>query len=402
MPKHHFIIVNSCFKQLRVFTGIIIACLILTACSKDDPAPPEKVDQTVFMYLPWSINLTGAFYDNISAFKTAIKKGILSNERVIVFISTSATEATMFELVYKNGDCVEKQLKSYTNPPFTTAAGITSILNDVQYYAPASRYGMIIGCHGLGWLPADGVYTRSAGEKYHWEIEGVPLTRFFGAGFTAPEYNTDITTLAKGIINAGLKMEYILFDDCYLSTVEVAYDLKEAANYLIACPTEIMAVGMPYDKIAEYLVGNVDYKSISETFYDFFKNYSTPCGTIAVTKCSELDNLATIMKEINNQFTFDTSILSSVQRMDGYSPVIFFDYGDYVTKLCTDASLLARFEAQLERAVPSAYKKHTEYYYSMGSGRIKINTYSGTTISDPSQHSWTIQKTETAWYKATH
>lgn len=374
----------------------------MTACSKDDPTPPGKVDQTVFMYLPWTSDLTGYFYNNISDFKTAIKKGILSNERVIVFISTSATEATLFELVYKNGDCVEQQLKSYKDPAFTTAAGITSILNDVQYYSPANRYGMIIGCHGLGWLPADGVYTRSMGEKFHWEYEGVPLTRYFGAGGRTSEYKTDITTLAQGISNAGLKMEYILFDDCYLSTVEVAYDLREATNYLIACPTEIMAHGMPYDKIAEYLVGNVDYKSISESFYNFYKSYSTPCGTIAVTKCSELDNLAAIMKEINSQFTFDTSLINSVQRMDGYSPTIFFDFGDYVSKLCTDATLLAQFEAQLERTVPSAYKKHTEEYYSMGSGRIKINTYSGTTISDPTQHRWAVKKAETAWYKATH
>ena len=50
--------------------------------------------------------------------------------------------------------------------------------------------------------------------------------------------------------------------------------------------------------------------------------------------------------------------------MDGYSPVRFFDFGDYVSKLCKDPELMAEFKAQFERTVPGKYKKHTEYYYS--------------------------------------
>ena len=65
--------------------------------------------------------------------------------------------------------------------------------------------------------------------------------------------------------------------------------------------------------------------------------------------------------------------------MDGYTPTLFFDCGDYVAKLCTDAGLLARFEKQLERTIP--YKRHTDYYYTMNKGKIKINTFSGATIS---------------------
>lgn len=37
------------------------------------------------------------------------------------------------------------------------------------------------------------------------------------------------------------------------------------------------------------------------------------------------------MKEINHRYTFDPSLTSSLQRLDGYYPVIFFDYGDYVS-----------------------------------------------------------------------
>lgn len=46
------------------------------------------------------------------------------------------------------------------------------------------------------------------------------------------EFQTDVGTLARGIVGAGVKMEYILFDDCYMSSVEVAYELKEATRFL--------------------------------------------------------------------------------------------------------------------------------------------------------------------------
>jgi hypothetical protein len=356
------------------------------------------------MYLPWSGNLTSDFEKNISDLKSIIKQGILRDERVIVFFSKSSTEAVLYELTYKNGDCVEVPLKSYTKPPFTTPEGITSILNDVKDYSPAKRYGMIIGSHGLGWLPVERTTSRTAGQKYHWEYEGVPLTRFFGG--TTPEYQTEIADLAKGIAGAGLKMEYILFDDCYLSNIETAFELKEVTDYIIASPTEIMAHGMPYASIGQHLIGHVDYAGICLEFYQFYSKYEYPYGTIGVTTCSELDELAAVMKEINSGSTpLSPSQINSLQRMDGYTPVIFFDYGDYVRHLCTDAELLKRFEAQLDRTIE--YKRNTSEYYTAvvnwgEANRIKINTYSGTTVSDPSTHAWTATKAETAWYKATH
>lgn len=104
-------------------------------------------------------------------------------------------------------------------------------------------------------------------------------------------------TLARGIVGAGVKMEYILFDDCYMSSVEVAYELKEATRFLIASTSEMMAYGMPYATVGEFLLGNPDYGSLCEGFHDFYSTYEMmPCGTLAVTDCSELDNMAAIMK----------------------------------------------------------------------------------------------------------
>lgn len=384
---------------------LLILSFGLTACQEDEDPILGTADQTVLMYFPWSGNLLSFFQTNISDMESAIAKGILKRERVVVFLSTSPTQAELFELKYQQGECVRIPLKNYTSPAFTSAAGITSILEDVKTFASARRYAMTIGCHGKGWLPVSKAdKARSIGQKYHWEYEGVPMTRYFGGS----GYWTDVTTLAKGITDAGIKMEYILFDDCYMSSIEVAYDLKEVADYLIASPCEIMADGMPYAKIGSYLVGEVNYEGICDAFLDFYQTNAYPYGTIGVTVCSEVDRLAAVMKKINAQCTFDPSLRNSIQRLDGYSPTIFFDYGDYVAKLCNKApDLLATFEAQLERTVPSRYRKHTKSFFTtVGGGKgkeIEITTYSGITASDPSINfdaSSTLP--QTAWYKATH
>lgn len=52
------------------------------------------------------------FYQNIADLKSIIGNNILKNERVIVFICTSATKATLSELVYENGKGVQKTLKT--------------------------------------------------------------------------------------------------------------------------------------------------------------------------------------------------------------------------------------------------------------------------------------------------
>ena len=373
--------------------------LVFTSCKhKDKPTP--IIDKTIFVYMPWSNNLTNFFYQNISDLKEAIINDLTDNQRVVVFFSTTAIDASLYELKKEGKECKEVLLKEYVSPPFTTASGITSILNDVKSFAPALNYAMIIGSHGMGWLPVDGSTSRGYSmTKRHWEYEGVPMTRFFGG--TEAKYQTDITTLATGIINAGIKMEYILFDDCYMANIEVAYDLKEATHYLMASTSEIMAYGMPYSVIGGSLFGNTNYKAVCDGFYSFYSTYEVmPCGTFSVIDCSQLYELAQIMREINHKYTFDESLLNTIQRLDGYYPVLFYDYGDYVRKLCTDDALYDEFQQQLNKAVP--HHVHTPYYYSMNRGKIAINTFSGITTSEPSTHPEASEVVNTSWYKATH
>lgn len=390
-------------KRLIIIISFIVS-LLMVSCKNDDPEPEDDtIEKTLFIYMPWSSNLTKYFYQNIEDFESCIEEmGGLKREKVIVFLSESPTEAVLFEIKYKKGRCERVELKSYSDHPLTTENGIAEILEDVVSCASADKYAMIIGCHGMGWLPVRERKALRSREKYHWEYDNALLTRYFGG--LLPEYQTEISTLSSAIGKTGLKMEYILFDDCYMASVEVAYQLKDAADYLIASTCEIMAYGMPYATMGKHLLGTPDYKAICEDFHEFYSNYFMPCGTLSVIDLSQIDKMASIMRHINTNYTFKDNEQNDLQILDGYRPTIFYDFGGYVSSMLRQnnapLSLMQEFEQQLNLLIP--YKTNTDYFYTASRGKVKIEKFSGVTTSDPSYNPLTAEKNATAWYQATH
>lgn len=406
----------------KILYFILASTLYLFASCSDETSsnadilPTTNAEKTVFMYLPWtgdSQNLYSYFIRNIKDVESAIvDENGLGSKNLMIFISQSATKGSLIKVKYQNGACVQDTISKYENTEannlkLNTSHWIKYILNQVKSYAPADTFSMIVGCHGMGWIRAADYSTASLSKNMRCltddDLDYLPTrdTRWFG-GIAVM---TDISTLAEGLSSSGIgKLQYLLFDDCYLSNIETAYYLKDYANYIIACPTEILAVGMPYSKLWKYLSSNTpDYQSICDEFYKFYSTYDSPYGTLGITNCAEIDSMATIMKDINTKYTFDTKLRDSLQVLDGYNPPIFYDFGDYVRHLCTDNTLLTKFEAQLTRMVP--YKTHTDKYYSNleNHGTHPITTYSGITISDPSTNSIsTAGWQSTTWYTATH
>ncbi len=376
-----------------------------TSCSDDGELPPypDKAKQTVIMYMPWADNTIHYYFEkNISAFEAAIERNHgLDGNQLIVFIAENGQQSQMYRIYYYDGKCRRETLKTYdfASCDYTTPEGISQIISDAIAAAPASTYALAIGCHGMGWVPAGtDVGTRTFMNNI--KAANAYPTRFFGSS-SDPTYQTDILTLAEGIANTGVKMKYILFDDCYMSNIETAYDLRNVTDYLIASTCEIMIDGMPYDEIGIDLLNN-KFKNVVDKFYNYYSNFKTPCGTIGVTDCREVENMAYIMRQINDRYPDFPYNTTDIQDLDGFENTIFFDFGDYVSKLCSDPNMLSTFKEQLGRLVP--YKANTETYYSWYTGeQHPINTFSGITISDPSvNRSIANVKTQTNWYRETH
>ncbi len=378
---------------------VFLAIAFLMSCHEhhtDVPEPPEPYvsRQTVILFMPWSTNMKDLFDENIADFEKAISEGILHDDRVLACIATSVDRACIIELRMEDGKGVRDTLQTIDYPRFSNSSQITRMLNDIKAIAPARRYSMVASGHGMAWLPVDA--TRSFAAP---PFPDKPVTRFFG-GLT-PLYQIEVSALAQGIADAGLHMEYILFDDCYMASVEVAYQLRHVTDHVIGCPTEIMAYGFPYHLCAKMLVGDIDYQGVCDVFHQFYSNYHMPYGTVAVIDCSELERLADLAYAIHARYLSDFDPDNDIQSMDGYTPPLFLDMGDTYDHICKDSAMLASFQEQLELTVPS--KSYTYTYYSAIDGRHEIRHFSGITCSEASTNPQAIDSYKmTEWYKATH
>jgi hypothetical protein len=400
--------------RFRYWVKIFGLCLVVLmsslcmSCGSDheEEEVPEVNERTLLMFFPWSNNLYYYVLNNIKDMKSAIEANGLKNQRVLVLLANSGSHARLFEIeLDKTGVCQEVDLKEYEGG-FTSVSELCGLLEDVMEEAPAPKYAITVGAHGMGWIPVSGSRAISENEeKEYWENEGPIQTRYFGG--TSAAYQINTTDFATALKMENLYLEYLLFDDCYMASMEVAYDLKEVTHYLLGSTCEVMSYGLPYDRMGGALLGTPDYYKVCDEFYNFYSSYvsnygdSSPYGTFSVTDCTQVDAMAEVMKRINASCTFDTRKLSSVQKLDGYSPVRFFDFGSYVETLCTDESLLAEFQTQLNKLV--IYKVNTPYYYSSNLLLpVELKSYSGLTISDPSTASAAAPKVYTGWYQATH
>ena len=410
--------------------SLIIATLFIVvgvSCSNGDSpdgpdVPVTPVGQTVFMFFPWSNSLLSDFRRTVEDMQTVVAQRSMKDERIMVFMATSEREAVLFELKKQNGRCLTDTLRRYSDRPFTSRQWLTSLFSEVMTLAPASRYGMVVGCHGLAWVPVQGqrnarkrlgsqerideednLYKKERIDKegddlMHFEVQGPVTTRFIGG--TYPETQIETTDLANAMANAGFHTEYILFDACYMSSVEVAYELKDVTHYLIASPTEVLSYGFPYITMGKHLLGTPNYKGIADSFISFYSSYNLPYGTVAVTDCTQLDALAAIAQQINAADA-EQLVPNGVQIMDGYSPTLFYDLGHLMSLKDAGTVLTAAFAEQLEKTVP--YKGHTgQYFTTLKDAPVDIKHYSGLNTSQGSLNHMADRLSETAWYKATN
>lgn len=383
------------FNRFMIYIFAALVLVGMASCSSEDSGWQEdEVEKTIVMFYPWSTTLLGEFKANVSDFSSVIASRGLHGERVVVCMATAPDDAVVYELKSAKGRCVADTLRRYHNRTFTSRQSMASLFADLKEIAPARKYAMIVGCHGMAWVHTDEIGQPQRIMR-HYDVVSPLHTRYIG-GLSA-DCQIETQDFASALKDAGLKMEYILFDNCYMSSVEVAYEMKDVAEYIIASPTEIMSSGFPYRRCGEYLLGNADCVKVAEEFIAFYSQSKTPYATIAVTDCSEMDNLAAIVRRIN-QASADVSVAASdLQRMDGYTPTLFYDFGHYISKKCSDPELLDAFSRQLDKTI--IYKGNTEYYYSALAGPVRIDHFSGMNTSAPSTNRLAQGYEETEWGK---
>ena len=384
---------------------MLMATSWLSACHDDIPddlartrtATPQE--RTIIMYLPYSgsgINDLYPFFEqNILDVEQSIKQagGLGTNNLYVVIADHSPARVYLYRVRMEGTECVHDTIKRYDYPRLMDAQWITRVINDVRSISNTPKYAMLVGCHGNGWLPPMNNVARAK-------------TRWFGG----PGYAISIADFAQGIQQAGIKLEYLVFDDCYLSCAEVAYDLRNATNTLIASTSEVMAAGMPYAKVFQYLAApQPNFGQLVNDYIAYYQSTATPYATIGVINTQYIQPMAQLMRQVNATSTWNTANNYLLQDLDGsyFSPTVYFDFGSYARALFgSNLALYSQYRALMTQLIP--YKGNTAYIYNASGTKTLVNEFSGITISDPSvntgQYGYHVAtlKMQTAWWAASH
>ncbi len=268
-----------------------------------------KAPQTIIAHF---IGTALAYYfsNNIDAMLNALSADIQGDAQVLALMTESTNDATLYELRYDGelGKAVKEKVCEVDLPTPYDGALFESNLRKALAFAPAEKYAMIIGSHGLAWIPKNSAITPSSLLRHGFEPsqfwvreEGTEMTRHIGD--KAPtRYN--IEEVADAIAANNIKLDYILFDACFMSNIESAYILRNATSTIIASPCEVMGSGFPYAKIMKYMLTNegTDY-DIDKICSGFVEHYRTEATTksacVAAINTAELENLAVCTKAVN-------------------------------------------------------------------------------------------------------
>lgn len=313
------------------YIGVILF-FFLVSCEKDNVEPQKT--RTLMVYLAGDNNLSGHMQKNISSMMSAWKKSYNANIVIYFDAPNAAPELYTFRF---NGKEVEKQvLKTYEEMDSADPEVLKKILNEMQDLYPSDSYGLILGSHASGWIPSGGS-GRSSRMLYAEPV----LTRSFGTDYTGPN-EMDTRDMAKAIPFNKENLEFILFDACLMSSIEVLYDLRDKAKYVIASPAELPAPGFPYARVMPYFWGKgtnleKDLVKVCDEFWDYYNTYNAAnrFGTIALIKMDGMEHLFDLTREVlqgkkENVATIDKNAVYCYPMVEYFKYDRFFDLGEYM------------------------------------------------------------------------
>ena len=309
--------------------------------------------------------------------------------------------------IYKDseGEVVSDTLKTYpASVVANSGATMREVLSYVKSAFPAKGYGMVFSSHGSGWLPTGYFSSPSLFEREHLISDGrkrsaprralgIPegsmetddphagLVRSIGQEkLTNEDIEMSVTEFASGI---PFRLDYLLFDMCFSGGIEVAYGLKDKADYLGVSPAEVLAKGTyDYTTITDFLLkGATDLTGLFRNSFEMYNKQSGELrsSTVTLIRTDGLENLGAVCRQIISRYSdlIASAPASEIQGFFRMNRHYFYDLEDIFAK-----SGVPEADMQVLRNAINAcimYKAATPSFLE----DFEIKTYSGMSMYLP-------------------
>ena len=406
---------------LKIIAGTAATALFMIAaagCCKNNLDEPIKENRKVLLFYECGFNNLGDYIkSNMESPNRGLPSGYIpeKGEDVLLVYSRIAENGhtpvnSYLRRIYKTskGKVISDTLKVFGKETIAASPStLSAVLTLVKEKFPAKGYGMVVSSHGSGWLPAGYYYSPSRFENDHKGEVGtsrqgiaaqsvghprlpVPegdlpdtdpfygMTRSIGQDYTKDSYYGHEMSVSEFVDAIPYHLDYILFDMCYTAGVEMAYALKDKADYLGLSPAEVLGDGMfNYTKITSFLLDR-ETPDLEGLFKDSFEMYDKQSGpyrssTVNLVRTSGLDNLASVCARMINEYS-DALADAPVDDIQGYyrqGRHYFYDLVDIFEKCGASKADLEDLDKAVDGCV--IYKNSTGQFLE----DYDIKAYSG-------------------------
>jgi hypothetical protein len=405
--------------KLKIFLCLWLFLPFLLGCCRQ-PAPTKETHRTVLVYMVADNNLNVYAVQNINSMKQNLNADAMETGRLLIFYVPPFSDTQQLLEIKINtltGQGDTTVLHEYHFDNTLEKNAMQQVVRDAKRLAPAKAYGLVLWSHAMGWHPSTSALDpgsinpptlRSAAEN----IKDEELIGWFGQdGY----YHMEIPVLASALEDQGL--EFMLFDACFTASVEMLYDLRYCADYLIGSPAEVMGAGYPYKDFVK-LVFREDLstealcRQLCQAYMTSYRaNTTHPSASTVLVKLSEMDSLAVCTRAIFEADPIPVSSidLETIQHYELMNPHLFYDLDGYLAAVSRYPLFYNAFKNQLNRTV--LYKDCTDQIYSIYSSSrwFDVGSYSGLSAYIPrydlpySQKITNLNQAyfQTAWAQAT-
>lgn len=198
----------------------LLLMFLVTSCGSDDPEPgPYK--RTVLVYIAGDNSLSSFAFKDLAEMKQGMQEADATALHLLVYLDTGDSPR-LVELKKSGDTVVEEVVREYED---RNSCGLeeTREVFDAVFSNPnfeAESYGLIYWSHADGWIPY-----------------GEASTRWVGQDKTDGDHRMNISELVS-LLKTTPHFSFIMFDACFMSSVEVAYELRNFTDYYIGSPTE--------------------------------------------------------------------------------------------------------------------------------------------------------------------
>lgn len=342
----------------------IIFVLVFVGCSPVDENLPRntyKKPFTLMVYMVADNNLDSFAVDDINEME---EFGSTANMDVVVYLDRvigSEPEAPVVLLVSNDSSAnvVSPVVRSYDELDSCAVDSLRGFIQWAKSAYPSERYGMVLWSHGTGWLPDNYVplsFASKQAKLYNSKPEPneeitknlCPTSSGFGSDVSASSSEMNIDSLTTALQNQNL--DFVIFDACYMGDVEVAYQLRNTAKYLLFSQTEILNTGFPYNDILPIIDSQNDtqtmLKNIALAFHNSYSKSPYAYQKSASISLIDLGSMNELANSFSNFIASATSITdkqtilnlaTNVQKvsLSGAYSNIKFDLKDWADKIYT-------------------------------------------------------------------